>query len=124
MTTHRPERVGDLIRQALARALREAVRDPRIGFVTLTDVKLSPDLKHARVFISTLGGEAEREEALRALRRAAPFLRKTLARQTGLRHVPRLDFQADDTLETGARVEQLIAEIREGRDPEGEDPER
>jgi ribosome-binding factor A len=116
VSTHRRQRVGDVVRQVLARALREEVRDPRVGFVTLTGVDLSPDLRHARVFVSTLEPEAEREETLRALRRAAPYLRRTLAREGGLKYVPRLEFRFDTSIETGARLEELLGELRSDDD--------
>lgn len=118
MTTHRPERVADLIRETLARALLEEVRDPRIGFVTLTGVELTPDLKLARVYVSTLGPGTEREQSLAGLRRAAPFLRRTLARKAGLRFTPRLEFLFDSTLEDGSRVERLLSDLREEQPPD------
>jgi ribosome-binding factor A len=123
VTSHRQERVADVIRTVLARALHEEVRDPRIGFVTLTAVRLSADLRHARVFVSTLEPGARREEALSALRRAEPFLRRALAREARLRHVPRLDFRFDDSVERGSRVERLLAELREADpEPPGKEP--
>jgi ribosome-binding factor A len=103
--------VADLIRQEIARLLREEVRDPRIGFVTVTDVELSQDLRHARVFVSTLDPDAER--TLLALNRAVPFLRRGLARHAGLRFTPQLRFLLDSAVTTGSRVENLLDGLRD-----------
>jgi ribosome-binding factor A len=95
------------------------VRDPRVGFVTLTGVELSPDLKQARVFVSRLGPESERTAAVDALNHAVPFLRRTLADRARLRFTPGLRFVSDATLERGSRVEALIQEIHSAEDGEG-----
>lgn len=116
MTTRRPERMADVIRLELARVLREEVRDPRVGFITLTDVQLSPDLRSARVFVSTL--DQDERTTLDALERATPFIRRALARSADLRFTPNLQFVFDPSLATGSRVESLLQEIhREGDAP-------
>ncbi len=120
MTTHRAEKMGDLVREILARLLREEVRDPRIGFVTLTGVKMSPDLKHARVFFSALGGAAPRAAAGKALAHASPFLRRELAREARLRYTPEIHFEEDPSVESGFRVDALLREIAADREPDGE----
>jgi ribosome-binding factor A len=117
VTTHRAEKMGDLVREILARVLREEIRDPRIGFVTLTGVGMSPDLKHARVFFSVLGGSEPRAAARKALSHAAPFLRRVLAREAGLRYTPELHFEEDASLETGFRVDELLREISAEQEP-------
>jgi ribosome-binding factor A len=106
----RSERIADLIRQELARLLREEVRDPRIGFVTITEVDLSPDLKHARVYLTTMGDDAE--TTLKGLRKAAPFLRRALASGCNLRFTPQLRFLFDESVDTGFRVERLLQEMK------------
>ena len=121
MTIRRPERVADIIRLELARVLREEVRDPRVGFVTLTDVQLSPDLRNARVFVSTL--DQDEQETLDALARATPFIRRALARKAELRFTPRLQFIFDHSLATGSRVESLLQEIQPLDDAEPEERE-
>jgi ribosome-binding factor A len=107
----RSERIADLIRQELARLLREEVRDPGIGFVTITEVDLSPDLKHARVYITTMGDE--RETTLKALGRAAPFLRRSLAAGCNLRFTPQLRFIFDESVDTGFRVQRLLQDMKD-----------
>jgi ribosome-binding factor A len=110
VTHHRPERIADLIRQVLARLLREELRDPRIGFVTVTDVTLSPDLRQARVFVSTL--DEDPTECLRALAGARPFLRRMLARESALRFTPELRFEIDESVAGGFRIERILEDVR------------
>jgi ribosome-binding factor A len=117
MSAHRSERVGDLIRQLLARLIREELRDPRIGFLTLTDVKLTRDLRFARVYVTVLGQQDSRG-TLEALNHATPFLRRALARQAGLRFTPELRFYLDEVAESGQRVDSLLRELRDGEDHE------
>ena len=119
MTTHRAERVADVVRDILARVVREQVRDPRVGFVTITEVRVSADLRHARVFVSSLNDE-ERDHAVDALNHAAGFLRRELAREARLRRVPELRFQPDAAMEQGRRVEDLVREIRKSRGEEND----
>ena len=88
--------------------LRE-LRDPGLGFVTITQVKLSPDLRHATIFVTVMPQE-KREESLAALNRARPFLRHALAKEAGLRFTPDLRFFYDDVFESGQRVEQILRE--------------
>ena len=118
MTRDRSRQLADHVREVLARLLHDRVRDPRIGFVTLTDVDLSPDLKHASVFVSVLGSEPE--QALQALNGAASFLRTALAREAGLRFTPRLRFLIDESVAGGFRMERLLEDTRprEAGDPE------
>jgi ribosome-binding factor A len=113
--SYRNVRIADQIRLELARLLREEVRDPRVGFVTLTEVDLSPDLKHARVYVTTMAEEPE--STLAALKRATPFLRRSLARHAKLRYTPQLRFMIDKSVGTGFRVEELLQEIGDEEEP-------
>lgn len=120
--SQRAERVGERIQAELARLLREEVRDPRIGFVTVTGVSLSPDLKNARIWISVLGSDPD--ESVQALNRAASFLRRRLARDAGLRFTPQLQFAFDASVEGGQRVESILADLHdagESLEPGSED---
>jgi len=123
VTHHRPDRVADRIREELARLLNEEARDPGLGFLTVTGVELSPDMRHARVYVSVLGPDQER--ALDALRRATPFLRRGLARSAGLRFTPQLRFFPDPAVAAGIRVEELLREIHEPDDraPQEDEPD-
>ena len=110
MTHRRNERVAEEIRGVLAEAIRE-VRDPLVGFVTLTGVDLSPDLRQARVYVSRLGTEADRDAAVSALNHATAFLRHAVATRARLRYTPALRFVSDATIERGSRVEAIIQEF-------------
>ena len=115
MVDHRAERVAEAIRAVLADAVRE-VRDPAVGFVTLTGIDLSPDRRLARVFVSRLGTESERDAAVSALNHAAAFLRHEVATRARLRYTPVLRFISDPTVERGSRVEAIIREIHASGD--------
>lgn len=122
----RPQRVGDQIQRELAELIREEVKDPGVGMITLSGVDVSRDLAHARVFFTVLGGPEQITASQDALRRAAGFLRRELGRRMRLRVVPELHFHYDDTQERGARLSALIdqaiaedrAHHRDEQDPE------
>ena len=110
--THRIERVNSLIRQEISELLQRQVKDPRLGnFIAVTEVSTSSDLKHAKVFVSRLGSEEEKQETLSALASASGFFRKELARRLKLRFTPELSFQWDDSIERGDRLLQLIDRV-------------
>ena len=111
----RADRIGERIRVELARLIRENLRDPRVGFVTLTGVEVTRDLRHAKVFVSVLGDGLE--DTLAALTHATPFLKRELGRDAGLRYTPTLRFLEDRSIRGAARVEDLLDEIADGRDP-------
>ena len=110
----RPDRVGDQIRQELSKLLsRGAVHDPGIGFITLTRVKVSPDLQMARVYYTTLGDDDARRQTVKALERATGFFRRHLGDRLRLRRVPELQFQFDESVGHQDRVEQILRELHE-----------
>jgi ribosome-binding factor A len=110
--TRRIERVNELLREELSRLVLLEVRDPRAaGLISITGVATSPDLRHATVYFSMLGSDAEQANALAALRQAAGFLRRRLSDRVDLRLVPELDFRVDPAIQAGARIDQLLAEI-------------
>jgi ribosome-binding factor A len=112
----RPDRVGEEIRHELATLLSRHVHDPGIGFVTLTRVKVSPDLQQARVFYTMLGDEAKRKDTERALVRATPFLRRQIGARIRLRRVPELRFEFDQSVENQDRIERILLELKSERD--------
>ena len=118
MTHRRPERVADQIRQILAQLLREEVRDPRVGFVTITEVRLSSDLTHARVYVSAI---KDPDECLRGLERATAFLRRGLASRAGLRFTPELRFLIDESVAGGFRIQSLLDDAGVGDSGDGGD---
>ena len=109
-TGHRDERVATHIHHTLADALATRVKDPRVGFVTVTHVEVSADLGHATVAVSILGSEDEKSEAMEGLARARGFLRSQLARALDLRTVPELHFVLDRGLEHARRIDELLSE--------------
>ena len=111
---HRPDRVGDQIRQELSDLLsRGVVHDPGIGFITLTRVKMSPDLQLARVFYTMMGDQAARRETAAALERATPFLRRHIGGRLRLRRVPELEFRFDESVAHQDRIEQVLRDLHE-----------
>jgi ribosome-binding factor A len=115
MASPRTERVGDQIRVEIAELLARVVQDPGIGFLTITHVKVTPDLQQARVYYTTLGDEKARQESRRALDRVAPFLRRQIGQRLRLRRVPELQFFFDESVERGDRIEQILQELGEER---------
>jgi ribosome-binding factor A len=113
----RPDRVADQIRAELASLLSREVKDPGIGFVTITSVRVTADLQLARVYYSSLGDEAARTQTKRALDRALPFLRRQIAARLRLRRAPELAFHFDDSLDRQDRVEELLREIHAADQP-------
>jgi ribosome-binding factor A len=112
----RPERVAEEIRQELSQSLAREVHDPGLGFVTLTRVKVSPDLQVARVYYTAIGDEKVRRETKRALERAAPFLRRRVAAAVRLRRVPELHFHFDESVERQDRIERILLELQQERE--------
>jgi ribosome-binding factor A len=110
---HHGARIADRVRRVLAEAIQNELRDPRLGFVTLTDVRLSPDRRHAVAYVSV--GEGSAAESLKALESATPYLRKLLAKRAGLRHTPELRFAEDEVLERGTRMEELFRKLHDER---------
>jgi ribosome-binding factor A len=112
MAGERMRRVNEAVRQVLADALAGELADPRLGFVTVTDVKTSPDLRSARVYVSVLGGEDARASSLTALRSAHGVLQSRIATQLELKRTPRLEFVYDGTTDRALRVESLLRDER------------
>ena len=115
--SQRTERVDELLRQEIGALLSKEVQDPRIGFATITDVETSPDLRHAKVWVSVIGQKADRDETLRALSDAMPFIRRELGKRLRIKRIPALHIQLDDSAERGTRVLHLLGELESGVDP-------
>jgi ribosome-binding factor A len=117
--SERMRRINELLREVIA---TEVVRlkDPGIGFVTITGVDTSPDLRASRVYYTVLGEADEREETLKALRRAAPRLRSALGEQVRLKYLPVLEFHYDEAIERGIRMDQLLHDLEKEGDGDRE----
>lgn len=111
----RASRVGDQIQAELASLLTREVHDPGIGFLTITSVKVSPDLQQARVYYTTIGDDKAKRESARALNRATPFLRRQVGQRLRLKRVPELTFFYDESIEKGDRVERILQELQAER---------
>jgi ribosome-binding factor A len=110
MTSDRMRRVDEAMREVLSSAIQSDLKDPRIGFVTVTAVDTAPDLRRARVFVSVLGSGAERRRSLQALESAHGFLQRRVAGELHLKHTPTLEFSYDDSVERGMRIAALLDE--------------
>jgi ribosome-binding factor A len=107
----RPARLGSQLREEIGLMLQREIKDPRIGFVTITDVLLTADCKLARVYVSVMGSEQERRHSLEGLSKAAGYIRFELGHRLRLRFSPELEFRLDDSLEKEARLEELFGQI-------------
>lgn len=116
MSSRRQLRVAELIQQELATMLTFDLRDPRLSFVSVTRVVVSPDLRHANVYISSLTGDESKRDVMAALRSAGGYLRRELGNRTELRYVPELDFHFDDGLEQSQRMYGLLDELSSAPD--------
>ncbi len=117
----RPDRVGDQIRVELGDLLARHVRDPGLGFVTITHVQTTRDLQIARVYYTSLGDASNRRDTARALRRAAPFLRRQIGKRLRLRRVPEIEFRFDESIERQNRIEQLLRDLQDDETSSPED---
>ena len=108
MTSDRMRRVNEAMREVLSGAITSELKDPRVGFVTVTAVETSPDLRHARVFVSVLGNPGERRRSLQALESARGYLQRRVASELRIKHTPTLEFAYDDSAERGVRIAELI----------------
>ena len=115
--SERTKRVDELLREEIGAIIAREIADPRIGFVTITDVETTPDLRHAKVWVSVIGSASERAAALTSLTHAMPFIRHELGGRLRIRRIPELHVRADDTLERGSRILHLLNELEAGTDP-------
>jgi ribosome-binding factor A len=120
--SQRTDRIDELLRQEIGSIVTREVADPRIGFATITKVETTPDLRHAKVWVSVIGQPKERAQTISALSRAMPFVRRELGRTLRLKRIPDLHVELDDTAERGTRVMHLLDELREGVARESDQP--
>jgi len=118
MQGDRKLRVGQAIQQEISDMLRKNLKDPRIGFVTVTRVIMSADLKHAKVYTSIMGEEADKKKTLQGLNRAKGFIRREIARRLNLRYTPDIIFFMDETMEKAAYMDRLFKKIEQEKEHE------
>jgi len=121
MEGKRSEKVGDLIQKEISQMLLKSIKDPRIGFVTITRVTVSEDCRFAKVFFSVAGTQAQRESSMKDLDSAKGYVRRELGRRIRLRYTPDIMFQFDPSIEYAIHVEELIQSIHQGKEPHGEE---
>ncbi|MDN4594453.1 30S ribosome-binding factor RbfA [Polycladomyces subterraneus] len=112
MARIRVSRVGEQIKKELSQILQQELKDPRIGFVTITSVEMSGDLQHAKVYVSVMGDEEQKKNTLAALNKAKGFIRSEIGRRITLRHTPELVFKVDESIEHGQYINQLLREVK------------
>jgi ribosome-binding factor A len=108
MPSARMRRINEMLREVVGAAIATDLNDPRIGFVTVTSIETSPDLRAARVFVSVLGSEEEREATLKGLRSSHGVIQARIARETRIKRTPTLTFHYDETIEKGIRISKLL----------------
>lgn len=121
MEGKRSEKVADLIQKEVSQMLLRSIKDPRIGFVTITKVTVSEDCRFARVYFSVAGTLAERESSEKGLNSAKGYVRKELGRRLRLRYTPEIVFQFDPSIEYAIHMEEVIRDIHRGEEPNGEE---
>ncbi len=121
--TRRLERLVEEIRIEVAKIIAADLKDPRIGFVTVTRAELTSDLAHARIFVGILGSDAQRSKTLAGLKQASGFIRRELGRRLRIRQTPDVQFRYDEGLDAADRVAQLLDEVRPTESPEPPDEE-
>jgi ribosome-binding factor A len=118
MAGPRMRRINEVLREVVGAAISSDLSDPRIGFVTVTSVETSPDLRTAKVYVSVLGDEESREETLQGLRSSHGVLQTRIASETRMKRTPTLTFHYDDTIEQGVRISRLLEDEPAGDGPE------
>ena len=112
---NRMRRVNEAVREVLSMAITNDLKDPRVGFVTVTAVDTSPDLRHAHVYVSVLGDDQERDDSLAGLESSHGYLQSRVASELRLKHTPQLDFRYDESAERGERIQRLLQDEPEER---------
>lgn len=113
MANKRAIRVGELLKEEISQIVLREMKDPRIGFVSITDVEVSGDLRHAKVFISVYGTDKEKEETLEGLQQAQGFVRKLVGERVKIHHTPEIIFRYDDSIENGVHISEIIKDLKD-----------
>jgi ribosome-binding factor A len=119
MASGRIRRIGELMKEEISDIIQKEMKDPRIGFVTITGVDVTGDLKHADVYITVLGSKKEQQSTLQGLTNSSGFLRTLLAKRIKIKYLPELKFHLDPSIEKGLRIEKLIRNLHKDEDTDG-----
>jgi ribosome-binding factor A len=117
--TQRQEKVEELLKVEISDIIQRELKDPRVGFITVTDVEITPDLRHARVFVSVLGDESQQKASMKALKSASGFIRGELGKRIRMRVTPEIEFRVDESIERGARIFELLQQIKKDEPGQG-----
>lgn len=120
MVSVRTTRVAEQMKKEIAAIIEHQVKDPRIGFITITNVELSNDLRHAKIFFSSLGNEEQQKKSLEGLENAKGFIRKEIAQRIQLRYAPEILFRIDNSIEHGVKISQILSKIKSTEEAEKE----
>jgi ribosome-binding factor A len=123
MQTGRQRRVAELVKQEIAQIVQREIKDPRVGFVSVMDVRMSPDLRHASVAVSLYGEDKERKGSMAGLRQSAGWIRRELGKRLRLRYTPEVRFFEDDTLDRAFRLEEVFKQLHGEEGASGESAE-
>lgn len=115
MTNHRSHRLGGEIQRELSDLIRSDLKDPRIGFVTITNVDVSGDLRHAKVYISIMGNEKEKKDTIIGLEKASGFMRTELSKRIKVRYMPELHFRIDESLDYSEKINSILSKVKEAQ---------
>lgn len=119
--SERIKKVSETVKELVSEIIQRKIKDPRVGFVTITDAEVAPDLKEAKIYFTVLGGAKKRVEAQEALSHAAGFIRAELGKRIEMKYTPHLTFQYDESIERALRIEKLISKIERERREKGEE---
>lgn len=111
MVSIRVHKVAEQMKKEIASIIEHQTKDPRIGFITITNVELSNDLRHAKVYFSSLGNDEEQKRSLEGLEKAKGFIRKEVAQRINLRYVPEILFRIDSSIEHGVKISKILSQI-------------
>lgn len=116
--SYRTRRVAEEMKREIANIIKEDIKDPRVGFVTVTGVEVTPDFRYAKVFVSVYGSDVEINQALEGLEKASGFIRKEIGNRIKLRYTPELSFRFDESIRHGAKIAEILADMqeKEGKD--------
>ncbi len=120
MQAKRSSRVGDQIRREISEIILLMLKDPQLGFITITDVELTDDLRYARIFYSVLGDEKQKKQSREGLERARGFIQREIGKRVRLKNTPQISFKYDDSIEKGAKIEQLLKQVHKESETENE----
>ncbi|MCG8513161.1 MAG: 30S ribosome-binding factor RbfA [Halanaerobiales bacterium] len=120
MTKQRAQRLSELLKKEISEIILREVKDPRIGFVSVTGIDVSGDLRHAKVFVSVYGNKQERSDTMAGLEKATGFIRKLLAERINVYHTPELLFRYDDSIQHGVHINELLEKVKNEQEERGE----